>query len=126
SRFHGDRGACEPDARGHGDLKRRARQGTSEDTRRARCPAPAAEWPAPLARTIRRASVPVVDLDVVRVGRALPGLHQRLQTQQENRPLGAAVVHELHRLLPTLVLEEDDGEVTFPLEIEANLRADPL
>ncbi len=36
------------------------------------------------------------------------------------------VVHELHRLLPTLVLEEHDGEVALLLEIETHLRSDPL
>ena len=51
----------------------------------------------------RGASVPIVDLDVVGLGGTLPGLEQGLQAHQENRPLGAAVVHELHWLLPALV-----------------------
>src|SRR5258705_114300 len=73
-----------------------------------------------------RSSVPVADPDVVRAGLAFPGLHQRLQTHQENRPLGAAVVHELRWLLPVLVLEEDDGEVAFLPEVETDLRSDPF
>ena len=51
------------------------------------------------------------DMDIVRVGTTFPRLHKRLQTHQINRPLGAAVVHELYCLLPILVLEEDDGMV---------------
>src|SRR5687768_12883049 len=39
-------------------------------------------------------SVPVVDLDVVWIWGTFPGFHKRLQTHQEKRPLGAAVVHE--------------------------------
>src|SRR5262245_47634837 len=53
-------------------------------------------------------SVPVVDLDVVRVRGSFPSFDQRLQTQEEYRPLGAAVVHELHRFFPPLVREEHD------------------
>jgi hypothetical protein len=36
------------------------------------------------------------------------------------------MVHELDRLLPALVLEEDDGPVAFLLEIEADFCADPF
>jgi hypothetical protein len=36
------------------------------------------------------------------------------------------MVHELHRLLPTLVLEEDDGPVAFLSEIKAYCCADPF
>src|SRR5216684_1903120 len=55
------------------------------------------------------ALVPVVDLDIVWLGRTFPGFEKRLQAHQKDPPLGAAMVHELHRLLPTLVFEEDDG-----------------
>src|SRR4029077_5096879 len=36
------------------------------------------------------------------------------------------MMHELHRLLPTLVLEQDDGPVAFLFELEAYLGADPF
>jgi hypothetical protein len=36
------------------------------------------------------------------------------------------VVHEFHRLLPALVLEENDGPVVVPFDVEANLRAEPF
>src|SRR5688572_7328150 len=70
--------------------------------------------------------IPVVDLDVVRVGGTLAGLQKRLQAHQKDPPLGAAVVHELHRLLPILVREEDHDVVAFLLELPADLRADPF
>src|SRR5690606_6470227 len=71
-------------------------------------------------------SVPVPDLDVVRTWPTFPGLAQRLQAHQESRPLGAAVIHELDGLLPSLVLEEHDREIPRLLEIETNPRTDPL
>src|SRR4051812_45230416 len=52
-------------------------------------------------------SMPVADLHVIGAGRSFAGLDQRLQAHQEDRPLRAAVVHELHRFPPTGVLEED-------------------
>ena len=51
---------------------------------------------------------------------------QGLQAQQKDRPLGAAMVHELHRLLPTLVFEQDDGPFAFLFEVEADFCADPF
>src|SRR5437016_5145957 len=69
---------------------------------------------------------PAIELDLVRRRGSLPGFEQRLQAQQKDRPLGAAMVHEFHRLLPALVLEEDDGPVAFLSEIETNLCADPF
>src|SRR5262249_10828212 len=33
---------------------------------------------------------------------------------------------ELHGLLPALVAEQHDGEIVFALELEVDLRADPL
>jgi hypothetical protein len=36
------------------------------------------------------------------------------------------MVHELHRLLPTLVLEEDNGPVAFLPEVETYFCADPF
>src|SRR5262245_15320831 len=71
-------------------------------------------------------SVPVADPGVVRVRLALARLAERFQAHQEDRPLGAAVVHELHGLLPALVPEQHDGEIVFPLEFEVDLGADPL
>src|SRR4030095_10356166 len=66
------------------------------------------------------------DMGVVRVGGTFPGFHKRLQAHQINRPLGAAMVHEFHRLLPTLVFEEDDGMVACLLEIKVYPGADPF
>src|SRR5215208_8229478 len=71
-------------------------------------------------------SVPVADLYVVGGRGALAGLDEGLQAHQEDRPLGAAVVHELHRLLPALVLEQDDGVVALLFEIETDLGPDPF
>ena len=67
--------------------------------------------------------MPVADLDVARLGVAGAGLEKRLQAHQERRPLGAAVVHEVARLLPALVVEADDREVVLRRKIEADLRA---
>src|SRR5262245_34067170 len=52
--------------------------------------------------------VPVADPDVVRSRGASTSLSVRLETHQERRPLGAAVVHELHSLLPALMRKEHD------------------
>src|SRR4051794_13191361 len=71
-------------------------------------------------------SVPVADLHVPRCGRALPCLHQRLQAHQERAPLGAAVVHELHRLAPAGVREQHDRVVAVLPELPVDRRADPL
>src|SRR5688572_28216875 len=71
-------------------------------------------------------SVPVVDLHVVRMRRAFAALDERLQTQQEHRPLRAAVMHELDGFLPTLVLEAHDRELAFIAQIPTDLRADPF
>src|ERR1700722_18993713 len=71
-------------------------------------------------------SVPIADPDIVGAGIALPGLHQRLQAHQKNRPLGAAVVHEFRRFSPTLMIEQDDGIVVFLFEIETDLCSDPF
>src|ERR1700678_914323 len=73
-----------------------------------------------------RSSVPVADPDVVRARIALPGLHKRLQAHQKDRPLGAAVVHEFHGFIPTLMIEQDDGIIAFLLEIETDLCSDPF
>src|ERR1700761_1173785 len=54
---------------------------------------------------------PTVELDLVWPGRAFAGFEQRFKAQQENRPLGTAVVHELPGFLPALVLEQHDGPV---------------
>jgi hypothetical protein len=59
-------------------------------------------------------------------GAPFSGLDERLQAQQERTPLGAAMVHELHRLLPALVLEQDDGPLTFLFEIKTYFCADPF
>ena len=66
---------------------------------------------------------PAVKLDLVWPGRAFAGFAERLEAQQKDRPLGAAVVHELHRLLPACVLEKDDDPVVVLLEVEARLRS---
>lgn len=70
--------------------------------------------------------VPLVDLDVVWPGGTFPGFEKRLQAHQKDRPLGAATVHELHRLLPTLMFEEDDGVVVVLFELPTYLCADPF
>ena len=59
-------------------------------------------------------------------GCALPGLDERLQAQQVDRPLRAAVVHEVDRFLPALVFEQDGGVVALLLEVPADRRADPF
>src|SRR5690606_9540012 len=73
-----------------------------------------------------RGSVPIADLRIVRARLTLAGLTKRFQAHQEDRPLGAAVVHELHGLLPSFVLEEHDREIALLLEIEADSSADPF
>src|SRR5262249_26342701 len=77
-------------------------------------------------RTDNMVSVPVADAHIVRARLALAGFTERLEAHEEDRPLAAAVVHELHGLFPAFVPEENHGEVVFLLEIEADLRADPL
>src|SRR6266853_3704403 len=74
----------------------------------------------------RAALFPAVELDIVWMGRAFSGFEKRLQAQQKDRPLGAAVVHELHRLLPTLLFEEDDGPVAFLPEIPTYFCTNPF
>src|SRR5688572_25609196 len=71
-------------------------------------------------------SVPVADLDVVRRRPAAPGLHELLEAHQVCRPLRAAVVHELDRLAPALVLEQDDRVLVALVETPIDLRSDPL
>src|SRR5580704_14947895 len=71
-------------------------------------------------------SFPAVELDLVWPRPAFAGFEQRLQAQQKDRPLGAAMVREFHRLLPTLVLDEDKSPVGFLPEIKAYCRADPF
>src|SRR5262245_32143518 len=71
-------------------------------------------------------SMPVADLDVAGAGLPFARLDQRLQAHQEGRPLRAAVVHELHRLLPIQVLEEHDGIVGLLFKLETHLGADPF
>src|ERR1700677_3711771 len=75
---------------------------------------------------LARALFPAVQFDFVWPGRAFAGFKKRLQTQQEDRPLCAAMVHELARLLPTLVFEQDDGPIPSLSELETDLRADPF
>src|SRR6185295_2580517 len=70
--------------------------------------------------------MPVADLDVARMWCAGSGLDKLLEAHQERGPLGAAVVHELARLAPTLVREQDDRVVVLPLQAEADVGADPL
>jgi hypothetical protein len=65
-------------------------------------------------------------VDIVWIGRAFPGFDKRFYAHQKERPLGAAMVHELNRLLPALVFEEDNGEVLILREREAYLCADPF
>src|ERR1700733_7619723 len=69
---------------------------------------------------------PVVELDLVWRGGSFPGFEKRLQAQQKDPPLGAAMVHELHRLLPTLVFKEDDGPVAFLPEVPTYFCTDPF
>jgi len=69
---------------------------------------------------------PTVELDLVWPGRAFAGFEERFQAQQEDRPFGAAVVHKFHRLLPALVLEENNGPVAVLFEVEAYLCAEPF
>jgi hypothetical protein len=62
-----------------------------------------------LSMSKKRPSVPVSILTSCGLAQPLPVSTQRLQAHQEDRPLGAAMVHEFHRFLPALVLEEDDA-----------------
>jgi cholesterol transport system auxiliary component len=66
------------------------------------------------------------DVRIARVGGALTALEQGFQTEQIDRPLGAAVVHELDDFGPPLVLEKDDGVVSGLLQVETDFRTDPL
>src|ERR1022692_979801 len=63
-------------------------------------PSPAGTPPGPL-----NGSVPVADLHVPGIWCPLAGLEQLLEAYQERAPRGAAVIHELDRLAPALVLE---------------------
>src|SRR5262245_41709145 len=71
-------------------------------------------------------SVPVADLHVAGVGGALPGLEELLEAHEVRAPLGAAVVHELDRLTPALVLEEHDRVLVLLVEIPLHAGADPF
>src|SRR6266545_895892 len=77
------------------------------------------------ART-RNGLFPAVELDIVWGRGAFAGLEKRFQAQQKDAPLGAAMVHELHRFLPTLVFEQDDGPVAFLSEIKTYFCASPF
>src|SRR5256885_6050357 len=46
-----------------------------------------------------QASLPAIDLQIVRRRAAFPGFEERLEAQEKDAPLGAAVVHEVHWLL---------------------------
>ena len=45
---------------------------------------------------------------------------------QKDTPFRAAMVHELHRLLPTLVFEKDNGPVAVLFEVKTYFCADPF
>src|SRR5262249_9226278 len=64
--------------------------------------------------------VQVVNLDVVRPRCAGAGLDQRLQAHEKHRPLGAAVMHELDRPPPALVLEQHDRVVAVLPQLEGD------
>src|SRR5208282_1348996 len=56
-------------------------------------------------------------------------VHASLQHQMGDlspEPEVAAMMHELDRLPPTFVLEEQDGPVAFLSELEADRRAEPF
>src|SRR5205807_830154 len=69
---------------------------------------------------------PTVQLDLVRRGGTFACLQKRFEAEQEDSPLRAAVVHELHRLLPICVLEKDDGPVVVLFNVEAYFCPEPL
>src|SRR6266540_4718941 len=79
-----------------------------------------------MSHCVPRTLVPVVDLDVVGFWGALAGFDEGFQAHQEDRPLGAAVVHEFYRLFPALVFEEDDGVVVDLAEVPVDVGADPF
>jgi hypothetical protein len=72
--------------------------------------------PGLLVHTVVLLAPLVADVDLQVVGRraTCSGLHQLSQAQEEDGPLGAAVVHEFHRLCPTGVREEHEGLRVLP------------
>src|ERR1700687_3067105 len=78
------------------------------------------------ATSARRILLRVVDLGILWPSGTFPGFDKRFQAHQKDPPLAAAMVHELHRLLPTLVFEEDDGVVAILFELPTYFCADPF
>src|SRR5688572_6965530 len=70
--------------------------------------------------------VPVVDLEVIRRWFTATCFDQLPETQHEGRPLHAAMGHELDRLAPAPVAEEQDGVIAVLVEIEGRVGSDPL
>ena len=59
-------------------------------------------------------------------GAPLPVSRSDFRLSRKTTHFGAAVMHELHRLLPTLVFEEDDGPFVSLIELETYLCAQPF
>src|SRR5215472_4466834 len=66
------------------------------------------------------------DLRVPGLRAAFALLDQVFEAEQECRPFGAAVVHELVRLAPALVAEEHESLAVAPFKAEADLCAHPV
>ena len=81
--------------------------------------------PGPLTSRVRTAW-PRSELQVVRERSALAGLDEALQAEQEVRPPRAAVRHELGRVAPVRMGEEDHGLTVGCGEVEADMVPDLL
>src|SRR5262249_6105318 len=70
--------------------------------------------------------VPIADPKVLGRGPACASFNKVSETQQERRPLRAAVGGELDRLTPVLLTEENDGVVAVLAQVEYQVSADPF
>src|SRR5882762_5824059 len=66
------------------------------------------------------------DLRVVRKGGERPAFEPSSEANQDRGPLGTAVVHELDRLPPVRVREQQHGLSGSAFQIEGDGRADPF
>ena len=73
-----------------------------------------------------RPLIPEVDLDVVGSRAAFPSFQPIHQAEQEGGPLGTAMVHEFHGLLPVGVREQDKGLNPFGFQLKSQVRAHPF
>jgi hypothetical protein len=93
---------------------------------------PAGSAPSPASRYavflpfVDATLFPAIEFDLVWPGATFPCFEKRFEAEQEDRPLRAAMVHELHWLLPVCVLEKEDGPIVILFDVEAYFCPEPL